>query len=213
MLPAMKRYWLQPVLCVAVCTLLGACEGGDVRDTLGLDKEAPDEFKVVSRPPLSVPPEFDLRPPEPGAPPRASATSATQARKLILQDEDDGNYHSTLDLDGYEPASETAVDPVIAEEAPSPAQSSFLTHLGVDHADPEIRSKLVHDSKKAPPVSQEEALTPLEKLLGATPSDPVVDAKAEAKRIRKNKDAGKPVSEGEVKVLDHKKGNILDRVF
>lgn len=40
--------------------LLSAC--GLTRDDLGVEKSAPDEMLVVSRAPLSVPPEFGLRP-------------------------------------------------------------------------------------------------------------------------------------------------------
>ena len=40
---------------------LSACDGGSVANTLGMNIEAPDEFTVVSRPPLSLPPEFNLR--------------------------------------------------------------------------------------------------------------------------------------------------------
>src|SRR5471032_1132090 len=42
---------------------LSACSSNTVKDTLGLDRAAPDEFRVVSRPPLYVPPQFSLRPP------------------------------------------------------------------------------------------------------------------------------------------------------
>lgn len=211
MLPVMKRQ-----LWVLTMVLLAACESGEVRDTLGLDREAPDEFKVVSRPPLSVPPEFDLRPPEPGAPPRASASSEKQAKKLILQDSDlsaGSSFGSSYDLDGYTPESETAVDPVVSGDLASSAESTFMSNLGVEKADPEIRTKLYREEKAKPTPKQEEDISPLEKWLGAEPGDPVVDAKAEAKRIRKNKDEGKPVTEGEVKTLDKKKGSVLDRLF
>ena len=46
---------------------LAACDSA--RETLGLNKRAPDEFAVVPRAPLVLPPNYDLRPPEPGAPP------------------------------------------------------------------------------------------------------------------------------------------------
>lgn len=39
--------------------MLAACGNG---------KNSPDEFAVVDRPPLVIPPESDLRPPRPGAP-------------------------------------------------------------------------------------------------------------------------------------------------
>src|SRR5689334_7871027 len=46
---------------------LGGC--GGVRQTLGLVRNSPDEFAVVAKPPLTLPPDFGLRPPVPGAPP------------------------------------------------------------------------------------------------------------------------------------------------
>lgn len=46
-------------------TVLSACSGSGVGQVLGLDKEAPDEFTVVTRAPLTLPPDFGLRPPDP----------------------------------------------------------------------------------------------------------------------------------------------------
>ena len=46
--------------------LLAGCEG--IRDQLGFNKKAPDEFTVVKKAPLVLPPDFSLRPPAPGAP-------------------------------------------------------------------------------------------------------------------------------------------------
>ncbi len=48
-----------------------------------MEKVSPDEFAVESRAPLTVPPEFDLRPPQPGAPRPQEASSADQAKKVI----------------------------------------------------------------------------------------------------------------------------------
>lgn len=47
------------LLIISLLTTLSACSG-DVKDTLGMRKTAPDEFVVISNPPLSVPPQFDL---------------------------------------------------------------------------------------------------------------------------------------------------------
>ena len=44
--------------------LLSGCESA--RKAFSGDKNAPDEFAVYSRPPLSLPPEYKLRPPTPG---------------------------------------------------------------------------------------------------------------------------------------------------
>lgn len=64
-------------------TMLAGC--GGVRDTLGLNKSAPDEFAVVSRAPLSVPPDSSLRPPRAGdriAPDRVSTPE--KARQAVF---------------------------------------------------------------------------------------------------------------------------------
>ncbi|MBQ9732290.1 MAG: DUF3035 domain-containing protein [Alphaproteobacteria bacterium] len=50
-------------LIIACCFLglLSAC-GSLNKDKLGLGKNVPDETKVTTRKPLSIPPEYDLRP-------------------------------------------------------------------------------------------------------------------------------------------------------
>ena len=45
-----------------------------------MSKRAPDEFAVVRRAPLIVPPDYDLRPPDPGAPRPNIGTTSDQAR-------------------------------------------------------------------------------------------------------------------------------------
>jgi len=48
------------ILAAAMLTLAG-CDS--VRSTLGLDRHVPDETQVVARPPLTLPPDYSLRPP------------------------------------------------------------------------------------------------------------------------------------------------------
>ena len=55
------------VALVAVLASLTLSGCSDARRALGYDKSAPDEFAVVSRAPLSQPPDLTLRPPTPGA--------------------------------------------------------------------------------------------------------------------------------------------------
>jgi hypothetical protein len=45
---------------------LGGCT--HVSNALGVGKNSPDEFRVVARAPLVVPPDYSLRPPTPGEP-------------------------------------------------------------------------------------------------------------------------------------------------
>lgn len=52
----MNKYLFSAVALLA----LSACSTSDVKSSLGLRKSAPDEFAVISNPPLSVPPSFDM---------------------------------------------------------------------------------------------------------------------------------------------------------
>ena len=68
---------------VAVSALsLGACTG--LRQSIGLTKVVPDEFVTVSTAPLSVPPEFGLRPPTPGQPRPQELAPESAARQILL---------------------------------------------------------------------------------------------------------------------------------
>ena len=52
-------------LCLAGPLLVAGCT--DFKRTIGLEPTLPDEFAVESRAPLTIPPDFELRPPQPGA--------------------------------------------------------------------------------------------------------------------------------------------------
>jgi hypothetical protein len=69
-------------VCLAGALALSGCTG--VKRAIGLDPTMPDEFEVVQRAPLTIPPDFDLRPPKPGAP-RPQEVSAD---KLAREDLD-----------------------------------------------------------------------------------------------------------------------------
>lgn len=51
--------------CIAATGLSGCTSA---KRAFGMQKVAPDEFTVVTKPPLVVPPDYSLRPPRPGAP-------------------------------------------------------------------------------------------------------------------------------------------------
>jgi hypothetical protein len=69
------------VVCLSLVLVLPGCT--DFRRALGMDRVGPDEFAVESRAPLTIPPDFDLRPPQPGAQRPQEVTAAERARKVI----------------------------------------------------------------------------------------------------------------------------------
>ena len=64
---------------LAGTALLAGCGGGGL-----FDRERPDEFAVQRQAPLVVPPDFQLVPPEPGAPRPAEGTAAQQALDVLF---------------------------------------------------------------------------------------------------------------------------------
>ncbi len=73
-----SRYFLLP-LCLLSLT---GCD--TVRDTLGLDHSGPNEFDVATSAPLSMPPDYNLRPPEPGAARPQDVPADQQAQQTLL---------------------------------------------------------------------------------------------------------------------------------
>jgi hypothetical protein len=90
---------------------LGGCQSAS--HALGLSKVTPDEFRVVTKAPLVLPPDYSLRPPAPGEP-----------RPQELQPES---------------AARTALLGQRAAEVRSDGERLLVTKAGGDRADPLIR--------------------------------------------------------------------------
>jgi hypothetical protein len=71
------------ILLLAGPLLIAGCS--DFKRSIGLEPTLPDEFAVESRAPLTIPPDFDLRPPTPGAPRPQEKSADQQAKQLIEQ--------------------------------------------------------------------------------------------------------------------------------
>src|SRR5471032_1733785 len=78
----MRRTIFTPVTLVTLgAVALGGC---GMFDNIGNTKKtAPDEFKIVSHSPLTMPPNADLRPPRPGEPRPQETSTADQAREAL----------------------------------------------------------------------------------------------------------------------------------
>jgi hypothetical protein len=113
----------------AVAFSLSACDS--LRREAGLTKQAPDEFAVVTKAPLIIPPNFNLRPPAPGAPP--------------LNQEDPTNSAEAALFNGSDPATAAASMP----SSISLGERMMLASAGVQNADPAIRAELAADSRSA----------------------------------------------------------------
>jgi len=64
---------------------------GGFSKTIGMAKVTPDEFRVVTKAPLTVPPDFSLRPPAPGEPRPQELQPESAARVALLGQQDASN--------------------------------------------------------------------------------------------------------------------------
>src|SRR5205085_355976 len=78
---ATRALVMSPFLCLAGALVISGCS--DLKKAIGLERSTPDEFAVESRAPLTMPPDFDLRPPQPGTSRPQEKSADQQARQVF----------------------------------------------------------------------------------------------------------------------------------
>ena len=178
----------QFILIGATAVSLSAC-GSSLSENLGYGKDAPDEFAIVTKAPLVIPPDYSLRPPRPGAAsPRETSPQAIAQAAL---------------------ASSNA-----ASTNQSAGELALLANAGATNADPNIR-QVIDDETRALKLKDEQFLDDV-LFWKPEPSEPnrVVNAAGEAQRLRENEALGRPVNEGETPDYDDDdEGGLIDYLF
>jgi hypothetical protein len=72
------------IAATAVCAAFGLAGCQSAQQALGMTKVTPDEFRVVTKAPLVVPPDYALRPPAPGKPRPQELQPESAARLALL---------------------------------------------------------------------------------------------------------------------------------
>lgn len=176
-----------------LCALLVLPGCSRVQKELGIGRHSPDEFTVIKRAPLSLPPEYDILPPDPDNP-RAQELknqNTKRAENAVF-----GVQNAQTDKEGKKIAPENAL----------------LKSAGAQYADPDIRKTLdretgyvlLEDEKKL----SEKILFWQEEQDDAS----VINAKKEAERLKENQEEGRAINAGDVPTIQKKKGTI-DRLF
>ncbi len=103
---------------IGLAALSGIVLGGCTQTTkaLGITKNAPNEFNILTKPPLVVPPEYNLRPPQIGTSSSDNNYSQQAAREALI-----GNIDSA---------------------EPSRGETVLMSKAGVGDANQEIRLEI-----------------------------------------------------------------------
>lgn len=190
---------------VAVAALVLASCGDSTKRALGLARTPPDEFAVVKRAPLSQPPDFTLRPPRPGAERPGVATPREQARQAIFR-KDEGDDRTAVRRNEGPP---TTAAPQGEVNRFTPGEAAFLARAGANDVAPEIRRTVDRESA----ILADADLNFVQRLLDFDPdNERVVDAAAEARRLRENQALGREPTDGDTPFID-RKSNQLFKIF
>jgi hypothetical protein len=146
---------------------LGGCT--DIKRGLGMERVVPDEFAVTASAPLAIPPDYNLRPPRPGAAPTQAQAPIDQARQTVFR-------AGAGDLATLPPA----------DADRSEGEGELLKQAGADSAPKDIRQLVADESSAVPDRGGF-----IDKLLfwraptqTIAPADQTIDPSSEAERLR-----------------------------
>ena len=191
----MRRHRTGPVLALSALALLAGC-GPDTARTFGFTRDAPDEFQVTTRAPLSMPPSLgELPVPRPGT---------SRPQEMTVRDQ----AEATL--------APAAVLGQQGQVAPSQGEMALLSQAGRP-VDDSIRQKVDQESLRVEQANR--SLT--DKLMfWRTPEQPgiAVDPRRESQRLRENAALGRDPTEGETPIIQRTRSsnpltNLLESIF
>lgn len=183
---------LQGLLALVALASLAACGSGTARQ-FGFTRDAPDEFQVTTRAPLSMPPALGALPvPRPGAPRPQELTSRQAAEAALV------------------PSAVLADAP--SGPAPTTGEAALLSEAGRPVSD-DIRRRVDEESLRLERTDR----GLVDRLMFWREPDPPgipVDARRESQRLRENAALGRAPTEGETPVVQPRRsGNPITRLF
>ena len=117
-----------PVAMIGLAALsMAGCQS--LRDAAGITKQSPDEFAVVTKAPLIIPPDFNLHPPSPGAAPLNQQDPTTAAQSSLFNNNDPAQVAANMKGNF------------------SQGERMLLAYAKAQNADPAIRGQLQSDQR------------------------------------------------------------------
>jgi hypothetical protein len=181
------------ILAVSIVALsLGGCDS--LRRAAGVDKSPPDEFSVVKRAPLELPPDYTLRPPRAGALRTQEVTPTEQARQTVFR---------AADKDAASP---------VASGTLSAGEAAILKQAGATTAPSDIRKTVNQETTKLAEPDRSFIDSLLFWKSEPVPGD-IIDPQKEAQRLQGNAATGKKADDGETATIERKPTGFFGKIF
>ena len=179
---------------LGLLSALAAC-GPDTSRTLGLTRDAPDEFQVTTRAPLSMPPDMSALPaPRPGAARPQERSAREQAEAALVP---------SLALEN--PRSRAGAGGSVGEAA-------LVAQAGAPPPSGDIRRRVDEESLRLE--RPDRSLTDRLMFWRETPpAGTPVDPSREAQRLRENAALGRGPSDGQTPIIQPARRGLLERLF
>jgi hypothetical protein len=172
---------------IAMATLLTAALGASgcaaFSQAVGSGKVAPDEFRVVAKAPLVVPPEFNLRPPRPGEARPLELRPDMQARSAVFGVSVGGNA--------------------------SPGEQQLIADLGATNADPRIREVLDAETGSLARKPESFADRLMGRRIGPLDDPAQIEASDEAARLRAERTAIEAATGGQPATIQQNRSRSI----
>jgi hypothetical protein len=185
-----RNFALFPALALLLAGAgLAGC--GGVGKSLGFGKQSPDEFQVVRNAPLTMPPDYSLRPPRPGAQRPQEESLRQQAESAVFDREGGGE---------------------IAERPESKGEYALLRQADALETNPNIRRQINEEFT----IYAQESEGFFESLLFWRADEPLgdtVDAQEEARRLSENAAMGLPPNTGDTPVIERRDKALFEGIF
>lgn len=181
----------RPLFGLALVALaLAGCS--DVRRSIGLDRQSPDEFTVVSRAPLTLPPSMaNLPKPRPGAARPQDATPQQMAAGAV-----------------FGGSSRGAAKPV----GNSAGESALVAQAGSKGIDPNVRAKVDQETTQLI-IADKSWVDSILFWQTQEPPVSVVDPAKEQQRLREAQAQGKTPTGDTVPTIERRRKAPLDGLF
>jgi hypothetical protein len=184
-----NRQTTRALLFAGSALLLAGCEGGGLARTFGLTRDAPDEFMVTTRAPLSMPPDYALRPPRPGAPRPQEQSEQRQAEEILVPQAALSGPRT-----GAASAGQAALLQQSGPSAPSDIRRRVDQDSRMDKADDGFVDRLLYWRK-------------------GSANEAIVDPVAESQRVKANAALGQSQESGTTPIIQEKRKGWFRDLF